>query len=55
MIRNSSNSKTTKLIIQPDIRNALSDSVEHAYLKLMRTVYEIVLSPAVLYKHLKFQ
>ena len=38
-------------LVQPDIRNSMDDSADQAYLKLMRTAYEMALHPSMPHKH----
>lgn len=42
---------TTRRPVQPDIRQTLNESSRDSFLKLMRTAYEMVLTPSMPFKH----
>ena len=44
---------TSKRPVQPDIRESLNDSGREAFKKLMRTAYEMAITPSMPHKHFK--
>ena len=44
---------TSKRPVQPDIRESLNDSGREAFTKLMRTAYEMAITPSMPHKHFK--